>query len=352
MTYAVIGGGNTGQAIAGYLALNEEQVKLYTRDEKRAARISHEGLDVTGIYSGYVQLKASTSMEQVLSGAETIIVSTTADGHKPVIREMQPYLQPNQTIVFIPGYWGAIESKQLLGGDIEAKNITIAETSAQPFISNADDAGGVVIRKIKSNVLVSTLSTSRGQPELPLRFWRLFPQLIPSKDIFETSFNNTNVVVHVPIAVFNASRIDDSKAFRFYPDGVSPLTVRYIERVDEERRKIADLFHVETQDILSILNNFYNTDYSDLYKALPGLFPEGNGPTTLNHRYFTEDIPYGLVAISEIAKKVGIDIPYTDSLIDITCLLAAVDYRKEGVNLENITFEELSSYGAAEKLIN
>lgn len=352
MTYAVIGGGNTGQAIASYLALNEEKVKLYTRDAVRAAQISRDGLDVTGIYSGFVQLEASTSMEQVLSEAEIIIVSTTADGHKPVIKKIQPFLQRNQTIVFIPGYWGAVESKQLLGDDIETKNITIAETNAQPFISNADNEGGVVIRKIKSNVLVSTLSTSRGQPSLPLKFLERFPHLIPSKNIFETSFNNTNVVVHVPISVFNASRIDDSKAFLFYPDGVSPLTVRYIEKVDEERRKIADLFQVETQDILSILNNFYATDYSDLYEALPGLFPEGNGPTTLNHRYFTEDIPFGLVAISEIAKKAGVEIPYTDSLIDITCLLSAVDYRKEGVNLEGISFEELSSYGAAEKLIN
>ncbi|WP_208597149.1 hypothetical protein [Planococcus maritimus] len=35
MTYAVIGGGNTGQAIAGCLTLNEEQVKLYVRGDKR-----------------------------------------------------------------------------------------------------------------------------------------------------------------------------------------------------------------------------------------------------------------------------------------------------------------------------
>ncbi|QMT16751.1 NAD/NADP octopine/nopaline dehydrogenase family protein [Planococcus maritimus] len=352
MTYAVIGGGNTGQAIAGYLTLQGEKVRLYTRDVKKAQRISRDGLVVTGIYTGLAELEVSTSMEQVLGEAETIIVSTTADGHKPVIKEMQPYLAPHQTLVFIPGYWGAVECKQILGNDIEMKQLTIAETSAQPFISLADQDGGVEIKKIKSNVLISTLSTSHGQPELPVAFWQRFPHLVPSKNVFETSFNNTNVVVHVPIAVFNASRIDDSKAFRFYPDGVSPLTVRYIEKVDEERRQVAELFDVDTQDILSILNQFYGTDYEDLYKALPGLFPEGNGPTTLDHRYFTEDIPYGLVAISEIAKKAGVDIPYIDSLIDITCLLSTVDYRKEGVNLENITFEELSSYGGAEKLIN
>ncbi|UOQ95115.1 NAD/NADP octopine/nopaline dehydrogenase family protein [Halobacillus shinanisalinarum] len=345
MTYAVIGGGNTGQAIASYLALNEEKVKLYTRNAERAERISRNGLEIKGVYSGYINLEVHTSMEEVIQDAEIIIISTTADGHKPIIRELKPLLKNDQTIVFIPGYWGAVECKQILGEDIETKNITIAETSAQPFISDADDEGAVSVRRIKNNVLVSTLATSKGQPSLSSEFLERFPHLVPSKNVFETSLNNSNVVVHVPISLFNASRIDDSQEFLFYPDGISPLIVRYIEKVDDERREIADLFHVETKDILTILNDFYGTSYSTLYEALPGLFPEGAGPTTFKHRYFTEDIPFGLVAISEIAKKAGIEIPYTDSLIDITSLLSTVDYRKEGVNLENITFEELSSYG-------
>lgn len=345
MKYAVIGGGNTGQAIASYLALNKEKVKLFTRDAGRAERISKKGIELKGVYSGHINLEVHTSMEKVIQDAEIIIISTTADGHKPIIKELKPLLKNDQTIVFIPGYWGAVESKSILGEDIETKNITIAETSAQPFISIADDKGSVSVRRIKSNVLVSTLATSKGHPSLSLDFLERFPHLVPSRNVFETSLNNSNVVVHVPISLFNASRIDDSQEFLFYPEGISPLTVRYIEKVDHERRKIADLFHVETKDILTILNDFYGTSYSDLYEALPSLFPEGAGPNTLNHRYFTEDIPFGLVAISEIAKKAGVEIPYTDSLIDITSLLSNVDYRKEGVNLENITFEELSSYG-------
>jgi opine dehydrogenase len=345
MTFAVIGGGNTGQAIAGYLALNEEKVKLYTRNAERAERISRNGLEIKGVYSGYINLEVHTSMKEVIQDADIIIISTTADGHKPIIRELKPLLKNDQTIVFIPGYWGAVECKQILGEDIETKNITIAETSAQPFISDADDEGAVSVRRIKNNVLVSTLATSKGQPSLSSEFLERFPHLVPSKNVFETSLNNSNVVVHVPISVFNASRIDGSQKFLFYPDGISPLTVRYIEKVDEERRGIADLLQVETKDILTILNDFYGTNYSTLFEALPGIFPEGAGPTTFKHRYFTEDIPFGLVAISEIAKKAGVEIPYTDSLIDITSLLSTVDYKKEGVNLENITFDELSSYG-------
>lgn len=345
MTYAVIGGGNTGQAISAYLALNDEKVKLFTRDEKKARTISSNGLEVSGVYSGKVGFQASTSLKEVINGAKFIIVSTTAEGHKPILEQLKPLLKNEQTIVFIPGYWGALEAAQILGDDIEEKGLIVAETSAQPFISKADNNGRVNIPRIKNNVLISSLATSKEQPVLPSVFLERFPHLVPSINIFETSLNNSNVVVHAPISLFNGSRIDSAQEFQFYPDGVSQLTVNYIEKVDEERRKIADLFHVETKDILTILNEFYDTQYLSLYKALPGLFPSGSGPTTVNHRYFTEDIPYGLVAISEIAKKAGIELPYTDSLINTTSLFSNVDYRNSGINLEGLSIEQLFNYG-------
>lgn len=350
MTYAVIGGGNTGQAIASYLALNEEKVTLFTRRAERAERISKNGLELKGVYSGYVKLKAHTKMDEAIQDAEIIIISSTANGHKSIIKELKPLLKNNQTIIFIPGYWGAVECKQILGEDIENKDITVAETSAQPFISEANDKGTVSVKKIKNNVLVSTLATSKGGGSLSSKIFERFPHFTPANNVFETSLNNTNVVVHVPISLFNASRIDASQSFQFYPEGVSPLTVRYIEKIDEERQEIASLFNVETNDILTILNNFYETAYANLYEALPNLFPEGDGPTTLNHRYFIEDIPFGLVPISEIAKKFNVETPYTNSLIETASLFSAVSYRKSGVSFENTTVEDLSSYGGLFKL--
>lgn len=349
MSYAVLGGGNTGQAIASYLSLNGENVKLYTTKKERAKRISDNGLEIYGVYSGKVDFEASTSMDQVVKGSEFIIISTTADGHKSILNELKPLLENNQTIVFIPGYWGALEAAQILGEDVASKNLTVAETSAQPFISKADDNGKVNVPKIKNNVQVSTLASSKGQPELPSYFLKRFPHLVEARNVFETSLNNSNVVVHVPIALFNGSRIDSSAPFEFYPDGVSPLTVRYVEKLDEERRKIAEVFDIETKDILSILNEFYDANYTDLYQALPGLFPTGAGPTTVKHRYFTEDIPFGLVAISEIGKKANVDIPYTDSIINTTSLFSDSDYRKTGVNLADESIEDLYSYGGISK---
>lgn len=349
MKYGVLGGGNTGQAIAGYLKLNGEDVKLYTSNEERAAKINEGGLDVSGVYSGNAKLKAYTYIDDVVKDAEILIIATTADGHKPILKKIKPLLEYGQVLLFIPGYWGAIESSQILGKDIEEKELVIAETSAQPFISNADDEGSVTVRKIKKNVLVSTLFTSKGQPKLPNELLDRFPHLIQSENIFETSLNNSNVVVHAPISVFNASRIDAAKAFQFYPEGVSPLTSKFVEKLDAERIAVANLFNVDAKPILSILNEFYGTNYPSLLEALPGLFPEGAGPNTIDHRYFTEDIPFGLVPISEMAKKVNVSTPYTDSLIETASLFGEVDYRNIGVNLEETSIDEIFEYGGMEQ---
>ncbi|MCM3743530.1 NAD/NADP octopine/nopaline dehydrogenase family protein [Sporosarcina luteola] len=348
MSYAVIGGGNTGQAIAGYLTLKEESVKLYTRDSSKAQRISTNGLEVKGVYSGKAMLEASTSMDEVISDAEFIIISTTAMGHEPIISQIKPLLKNNQTIIFFPGYWGATECKRILGRDlIKNKNITVAETSAMPFVSIADNAGSVYINKIKHNVLISTLCKENP---IATSFMNRFPQLILGNSVFETSLNNSNAVIHPPITLFNAARIDASETFQFYTDGASPYSVNYVEKLDIERLQIASQLKVDTQSILTVLNEFYETNYPTLYEALPGLFPTGNAPTTLDYRYMTEDIPFGLVPISELGKILGVETPYTDSIISTASLLMDSDYRKDGINFNGLTKENLLDMSAVNKV--
>ncbi|MEC1154313.1 NAD/NADP-dependent octopine/nopaline dehydrogenase family protein [Cytobacillus horneckiae] len=344
MSFAVIGAGNTGQAIACYLTLQGKKVKLYSGCPKKVEVLSHRGLELKGMYSARLSIEASINIEEVIKDAEFIIITTTSFGHKPIFKQLKPFLQSNQTIAIFPGYWGAVECKEILGPIIDEKNITIAETSAMPFVSKADNVGTVYINKIKNNVQISVMPTPMNL-SISKTFLEAFPQLIPANNIFETSLNNTNVVIHTPITLFNASRIDASEEFKFYGHGVSPLTVTYIEKLDKERKDIADLFKVQTKDILTILNEFYGTNYSSLYDALPGLFPDAMAPTTLNQRYITEDIPYGLVPISELGRKVGIKTPYTDSIIETASLLINRDFRTEGVNFNGITKEGIASLG-------
>jgi opine dehydrogenase len=59
-------------------------------------------------------------------------------------------------------------------------------------------------------------------------------------------------------------------------------------------------------------------------------------PTTLDHRYLWEDVPMGLVPISDAADAVGVATPAIDHLIDEASGILGRDFRSEGRTLEKL----------------
>jgi opine dehydrogenase len=59
-------------------------------------------------------------------------------------------------------------------------------------------------------------------------------------------------------------------------------------------------------------------------------------PTTLDHRYLWEDIPTGLVPISDVAHALDIATPTIDRLIDQGSEELGRDFRKEGRTLKRL----------------
>ncbi|MEU6915848.1 NAD/NADP octopine/nopaline dehydrogenase family protein [Streptomyces olindensis] len=62
-------------------------------------------------------------------------------------------------------------------------------------------------------------------------------------------------------------------------------------------------------------------------------FPE---PDSVNHRYFTEDIPFGLVIWSSLAAQIGLSMPLTDSFIALSNTLCGRDFVAEGRTAESL----------------
>jgi opine dehydrogenase len=52
--------------------------------------------------------------------------------------------------------------------------------------------------------------------------------------------------------------------------------------------------------------------------------------SSLNYRYFNEDVGYGLVFMSSLSAQIGIPTPIIDSIITIVSTLMQRDYRREG----------------------
>ena len=71
-------------------------------------------------------------------------------------------------------------------------------------------------------------------------------------------------------------------------------------------------------------------------------------------RYFTEDVPTGLVPISSLGQLLGIPTPTIDSVIHLASILCGIDFMKEGrtvdkLHIENFLKEKLFTSEVAQE---
>ena len=101
--------------------------------------------------------------------------------------------------------------------------------------------------------------------------------------------------------------------------------------VDQERIMIGKKLGVEVIDDarLGVMQGYMTEDnYEYGYANAPG-FKGIKAQSQLDYRYINEDVGYGLVFMSDLAKRVGVEIPMIDAMINIASAAMGRDYRKE-----------------------
>ncbi|MCI2059235.1 MAG: NAD/NADP octopine/nopaline dehydrogenase family protein [Oscillibacter sp.] len=332
MKFAVIGAGNTGHAVSAYLAHMGADVCLYTRSSEKAELINRIGITASGSVEGTYRIACTSDLAAAVKAAGCIVLTTTADVHHQVLEQLKPLLERDQKILITNANWGAFEGKLILGDDIREKNLWVAETSSQLCVASSKDVGSVTL-SLKSGILLAATEKKNSQPFVE---WLkpYIPGLSAGGNIVMTTLCSTNPVIHVPITVLNAVRTENGEPYKFYGNGISPLTVRYIEKIDAERVAVARSLGVEITDILTGINSFWPVKHDNLFDALHEneVYQRSMGPKSFNFRYITEDIPYGIAPVCKIGRLHGVDTPYTEALVRFASLLIGRDFMAEGVS--------------------
>ena len=63
-------------------------------------------------------------------------------------------------------------------------------------------------------------------------------------------------------------------------------------------------------------------------------------PTSVRSRYITEDVSQGLILLESIAKRIGVDVPITTSLINISSVALGEDFRENGRTIQRLGCEK------------
>ncbi|NIA13904.1 MAG: hypothetical protein GWP08_07475, partial [Nitrospiraceae bacterium] len=66
------------------------------------------------------------------------------------------------------------------------------------------------------------------------------------------------------------------------------------------------------------------------------------GPTSINDRYITEDLPCGLLPRAELGQLVGVPTRVIDGIVSIGSIVCREDYRQTGRTLKSLGLDGLS----------
>lgn len=346
MKIAVIGAGNGGQAIAGYLALNGYDISLYDIDVNKVMTLKQlGGVKLTGSINGFGKIDCLTvDIQEALDGAELVMVTTVANAHKDVAKSIAPYITEGMTIILNPGRTcGALVFQQVLKECGVTCKYYLGEAQTLVYACRIIDVGIVNIIGIKDEVLLSGLPAYDTDRILQV-VNPIFPCFTRANNVLHTSLENIGAMFHPCVCMFNAATIERQNEFWFYRDMTNQVA-SFIEKFDQERLAIGKAYGVDLLSVKEWIKFAYkDTKGETLCERMKNnpAYHNIKAPGTIFTRQLTEDIPTGVLPLMELGKAAGVEVPLLTSMVHVIEALLDMDFHVNGRSLKNLGLEGMS----------
>ncbi len=346
MKIAVIGAGNGGQGIAGYLGLIGNEVSLYDIDEPKIAELQDKGgIQLEGRIDGYGKVGCiTTNIQEAVKDSEIIMVTTVANAHRAVAKSLAPYIEDGQIIILNPGRTcGALVFKQTLNDTGCNKRYYLGEAQTLVYACRVVKNGLVNIIGIKDEVLLSGLPAADTDYILE-KINPVYPSFIKTDNVLRTSLENIGAMFHPCVLLFNAATIERNEMFWFYRD-MTEQVAEFIEKFDAERLAVGKAYGIDLLSVKDWIKFAYkDTEGETLCERMkknPAYY-DIKSPSTIFTRQLTEDIPTGVLPIMQLGKVAGVKTPLLQSMTNICEALLNMDMHTNGRSLKNLGLEGMS----------
>lgn len=343
MKIAVIGAGNGGQSIAGYLALQGYETSLYDIDVKKMDELKEKGgIQLTGRIEGFGKIDCiTTDIAEAVMGAEIVMVTTVANAHRAVAKSMAPYIEEGQVIILNPGRTcGALVFNQTLQTEGCTKRYYLGEAQTLVYACRVIENGKVNVIGVKDEVYLAGLPASDSDYILS-KINPIYPCFIKADNVLRTSLENIGAMFHPCVCLFNAATIERQDEFWFYRD-MTEQVARFIEKFDEERLAVGKAYGVDLLSVKEWIKFAYkDTEGETLCERMKNnpAYHDIKAPGTIFTRQLIEDIPTGVLPIMELGKAAGVDVPLLTSMVNTTEALLDMDLHTNGRSLKNLGLE-------------
>lgn len=321
----ICGGGSLGHVVAGYLAATKPvKVNVLTQRPERWSReivvdtpdgrVLHGGLNVV-----------SSDPAEALSGVDVVLLCLPGFAIRDELIKIRPYLNKDTYVGSVFSSTGFFfEAMQLLDEDLPLWGF-----QRVPFIARIEKYGHsahLLGYKSAHNIAVERCDDKEGFRALIESLFDAPVTLL--SNYYEASLTNSNPLLHTSRLYTMFGDKNEGRVFPrmilFYEEWTVEAAQLLID-MDEEFFTILRYLPVSEDYLPRILDYYESHDAESLARKLSSIqgFKGITSPMTetaegwvpdFASRYFTEDFPYGLRYIWELAHQLNIDVPYIDKV--------------------------------------
>ena len=342
----VIGAGNVGLAVASQISLAGSEVRIWNRSEQTLGLVQENGgIDVVSDRGrSRAAVGVTRDLAQLARACQVLLVTTTANAHAEIARELGPHLTGSHRLLLVPGRTGgALEVAAVLGKRAFIEGLIVGETSSS-FFACRGEGPSVQIFDSKREVSMAAFPGKAGD-ELHSIIEPFFPNVKPRLSSLGTSFDNFGAMFHPLITLLNATAIQREEEFLFYHH-LPKETVALLEILDQERRNAASKYGIESLAVADwVRATYFDAKGSSLSELLSSCrsYSQITAPRSLHSRYLLEDVPTGLVPLFHLGTAMGVSMDLTRTIVDFASFLLRRDFWAEGRSLASMGLNGLDS---------
>lgn len=353
---AVLGGGNGAFATAADLTLRGLAVRLCElppqAENIRGAR-EKGGIELTvvgwpGLKAGFARIELiTTDFRQALDGADIVLIVVPAFAQQAFAEAAAAHMRPDQLVVLTPGnFGGSLMFAHILEQAGIRRMPLLSDMECMIYSGFKSSPSSVEVSGYKRGIMLAAYPGIRSA-EAHERLKAVYPEIQAARNILEIGLSNINTILHAPIAILNAGRIENTSGrFLFYWEGVTPAVARVLEGVDREKMELGRRLGITLFPLAEILRRFYShlglngKDLQEMVSTNP-VYQIDWAPKDLHHRFLLEDIPFGMVPMETLGRLVGIPTPLTTSIINLGSELLGLHLREKARDLEQLGLKGL-----------
>ena len=336
-TITFIGGGNGTHVGASICGLNKYlDVRVLTRNPKIWKKELSLTLPNNKILTGSKINKISSKPEDIIPGSDIVFVSSPVSAYSEIFSKIVPHLDSNTIIgtLFSQSHVDAIIKKELAKNNKMSENITLFGLQYIPWQSKIIKAGEHAHLVGQKSIIELAVHPKKKYEKVNSIIENLFNIPCISTPFIATTLTTSNQILHPAryFSVFGLQQWDGKSPFinknwgpgSLYTD-MDSISGALLGEMNDEimevknalKKKFPDLnvsriisckdrikehYGDQVEDYSTLKSTFntakmYRKSKFAMKEVENGVIPD------VNHRHFTDDIPYGLCAVKDIAQR-------------------------------------------------